>query len=70
MQNLRLVAVPGLILAGALVLAGCGDKDAPAAPSTSPSAMMSDDSMMSTSPSPSAMMSDEDDDMMSEDSDG
>ena len=63
MRNLRYVAVPGLILAGALALTGCGDKDTPAAPSTSPSAMMSEDDMMS--PSPSAMMSDEDDDMMS-----
>ena len=62
MRNVRLVAVPGLILAGALVLTGCGDKDTPAAPSASPSAMMSTDDMMS--PSPSAM-SDEDDDMMS-----
>ena len=69
MRNLRYVAVPGLIMAGALALTGCGDKDTPAAPSTSPSAMMSDDdSMMTPSPTPSAMMSD--DDMMSEDSDG
>ena len=68
MRNLRIVAVPGLLLAGALVLTGCGDKDTPAAPSTSPSAMMSDDSLMTPSATPSAMMSD--DDMMSEDSDG
>jgi hypothetical protein len=59
-------AVAGLIIAGALVLAGCGDKDkASSEPSMSPSGMMSgDDDMMSSSPTPSAMMSD--DGMMSD----
>ena len=62
MKNARKFAIPGLILASTLVLVGCGDKDTPAA-STSPSAMMSGDDMMSPSPSSSPMMSD--DDMMS-----
>lgn len=65
MKNARTIALPGLILAGALVLTGCGDKDTPATtPSPTGSAMMDDGSMMSPSASPSAMMSD--DDMMSD----
>jgi hypothetical protein len=63
MQYRKTGAVAGLIIAAALVLAGCGDKDTPAS-STSPSGMMSGDDMMSSSPTPSAMMSD--DDMMSD----
>ena len=66
MRYTKTGAIAGLILAGSLVLAGCGDKDAPATqPSTTPTGMMDDDDMMSPSPTPSAMMS-EDDDMMSD----
>ena len=72
MHTIRAVTVTGLVLAGALALTGCGDKDTPAATpaptessmmgSRSPSPAMSDDGMMMTpSPTPS-------DDMMMGDS--
>ena len=59
MKSMRLLAVPGLMLVGGLVLTGCGDKDTPAStPSPSESAMMED------TMSPSPMMSEDDDTMM------
>ena len=66
MKTMRMLAIPGLILAGALVVTGCGDKDTPAtSPSPSDSAMMNDDDMMSSPTSPSDAMMEDEDDMMS-----
>lgn len=56
MKTSQKLGVAGLILAGTLALAGCGDKDTPAM-SPSPTGMMTSDSMMSPSPSPTGMMS-------------
>jgi hypothetical protein len=83
MKTARMAAIPALILAGGLVLAGCGDPEAPAA-SPSPSAsdaMMEDDKMEEDkmeedkmeeddmmSPSPSDDAMMEEDDTMEEDS--
>ena len=69
MIDIRKLAVPGLILAGATVLAGCGDTTAPASsPSPTGSAMMDDEMMDDESISPEPAMSDDammDDDSMS-----
>ena len=50
MKTMRMLAIPGLILAGALVLTGCGDKDTPAANPSPSGSMMHSDDMMSPSP--------------------
>jgi ABC-type glycerol-3-phosphate transport system substrate-binding protein len=68
MQITKAFAVPAVILASGLVLAGCGDTEPAAEPSPSESAMMEDDKMeedkmMSPSPSEDAMMEEEDDKM-------
>ena len=69
MIDIRKLAVPGLILAGATVLAGCGDTTTPtSSPSPTGSAMMNDEVMHDESISPEPAMSDDammDDDSMS-----
>jgi len=65
MNGKRLIAVPVLMLASGLVLAGCGDKDTPAAtPAPTQSAMMDDGSM---SPSPMTSSDAMEDDSMDAD---
>jgi hypothetical protein len=68
MINLRVAAVPALMLVGATLLAGCGDKEPASNPTPSESAMMGDDDMMSTSPTPAMSDDSMSDDSMSDDS--
>lgn len=57
MIDIRKLAVPGLILVGATVLAGCGDTTPASSPSPTGSAMMDDGTMDGQSMSPEPTMS-------------
>ena len=77
MNTTRALALPVIAVMAATLLAGCGDTKGNATPAApSPSAMMSEDAMMSDKPAASedAMMSDKpaasEDAMMSEDAEG